>query len=625
MTPNIQMKKSLCLVGAFLLITFLSAHSLSASIGEYQVSDISWGEEQGSFAVRISGSSEPTYTMYELVGPQRIVLDIAGGAIAPDINLPLQILNGPVRLIKGEVVRDQEPRVVRLEILLDEKFVYSLEQEASDIVLHFAAADTAVAPLAGAVDNRVKVTDIQVEATSPEKATVLIYGSGPIGTYELAEELKSETHSARLLIDLPEVEMEDRVIPVALDSPVALVQTKEGGKGGRIILDSAKSDLFDYDVQSSGNYLELTLVARELDDGQDEQIVAMLTGATPEGSGDIAVDAAFIAQASMQNEFADMAFAPGQNSSGGDAGMMSSNLNFTGYDEQKISVDFYKIDLHNVFRLIGEISNRNIVVDEAVSGSLTLSMNNVPWDFLLDVILNLKNLAKEDRFNTIVISPKSAGFSWPEQAQAELDVTEEPITVTKRLQTGRERVGAKRLIREASALQAEGKDREALALYEEAFQQWPENGDLAKRIATMAMAKLGQNAKAAHYAKIAVQKNPQDYRAALIAAMSLANMEKIQEAREYFDLAVSGDKPAKHALASYAAFSEQNGSYDAALTMLDQYATIYGSSLETMVSRARIYDQMGDSLRADEEYKAILLSGFTLPEDLKVYITNRVQ
>jgi type IV pilus assembly protein PilQ len=107
--------------------------------------------------------------------------------------------------------------------------------------------------------------------------------------------------------------------------------------------------------------------------------------------------------------------------------------------------------------------------------------------------------------------------------------------------------------------------------------------------------------------------------------MNLANMEKVQEAKAYFDLAVSGDKPAKHALASYAAFSEQNASYDAALTILDQYATLYGNSLETMVSRARIYDQMGDALRADEEYKAILLSGFTLPEDLKSYITSRVQ
>ncbi len=57
-----------------------------------------------------------------------------------------------------------------------------------------------------------------------------------------------------------------------------------------------------------------------------------------------------------------------------------------GYTEQRISVDFYKIDLHNVFRLIGEISGRNIVVDEKVNGSLTLALNDVPWDFVLDVI-----------------------------------------------------------------------------------------------------------------------------------------------------------------------------------------------------------------------------------------------
>ncbi len=521
------------------------------------------------------------------------------------------------------MLEGQNPAVARIEIGLDEEFAYSVVKDGSDIVVRFLAREEVLELPLNMADNQVIITDIQVDAVNPENATVLIYSSGPIGKYEAAEEGKDETHSARLLIDLPDVKMDDRVIPVALDSPVALVQAIQGNRGGKIILDSADDTLFSYDIQVNGNYMELTITAQDVGSNEDAQMVALLTGGSAEGSGSIAADASFMALAQVQDDFADMAYL----GSGidGTVGDINSKINFSGYDEQKISVDFYKIDLHNVFRLIGEISNRNIVVDEAVSGSLTLSMKDVPWDFLLDVVLNLKDLAQEERFNTIVISPKSEGFSWPESAVTELEITVEPITVTKRLQASKEKVDAKKLIHEASAEESKGKDVAALALYEEAYQLWPENGDLAKRISVIAMAKLGQNAKAAHYGKIAVQKNPQDYRAALIAAMSLANMEKVQEAKEYFDLAVSGDKPSKHALASYAAFSEQNGSYDAALAMLDQYAIVYGNSLETMVSRARIFDAMGDALRADEEYQAILLSGFTLPEDLKSYITNRVQ
>jgi type IV pilus assembly protein PilQ len=624
MTPNIKIIKGFYRAFTHLLILLFSAQIVSASVSEYQVADVSWAANGVDFSVRISGTSEPTYTMYELFAPQRIVLDIVGGDIAPSLAFPLKVSQGPVGMINGTMIEGQNPPVARIEIILDEEFAYSVVKDGSDLVVLFSANNEESDLPVSMVNNQVTITDIQIDAVNSERATVLIYGSGPIGMFEAAEEAKDESHSARLLIDLPDVQLDDRVIPVALDSPVALVQAKQGSKGGRIILDSADNNLFTYDIQVNGNYMELTLVAKEVGSADDTQMVALLTGSSAEGSGSLAADTAFMALSEIQGDFADMAFpgATGDNNGEG----VNVNINFSGYDEQKISVDFYKIDLHNVFRLIGEISNKNIIVDEAVSGSLTLSMKDVPWDFLLDVVLNLKDLIKEERFNTIVISPKSEHFSWPEAAvDTQLEVTVEPITVTKRLQTSKEKVDAKKLIHEAGAEESKGKDVEALALYEEAYQRWPENGDLAKRISIIAMVKLGQNAKAAHYAKIAVQKNPQDYKSALIAAMNLANMEKVQEAKEYFDLAVSGNKPAKHALASYAAFSEQNGSYDAALTMLDLYATLYGSSLETMVSRARIYDQMGDVLRADEEYRAILLSGFKLPEDLKSYIANRVQ
>ena len=79
---------------------------------------------------------------------------------------------------------------------------------------------------------------------------------------------------------------------------------------------------------------------------------------------------------------------------------------YAGYEKQPITVDFYKIDLHNVFRLFGEISGMNIVIAQGVGGTLTLALDNVPWDFVLDVILNLQNLQAIERYNTLVIAPK---------------------------------------------------------------------------------------------------------------------------------------------------------------------------------------------------------------------------
>jgi len=163
-----------------------------------------------------------------------------------------------------------------------------------------------------------------------------------------------------------------------------------------------------------------------------------------------------------------------------------------------------------------------------------------------------------------------------------------------------------------------------MPLYEEAFTKWPDNSKLANRIATICLVHLGMNAKAVHYAKAALKADPQNYNAALQAAIGLANMQKIPEAKEYFDLAISGPQPAGEALASYASFCEQYESYNAAILLLNKHEELYGATLDTMISRARIYDKKGEADKAVAEYRSILLSGYKLPNDLKHYIQGRI-
>ena len=57
---------------------------------------------------------------------------------------------------------------------------------------------------------------------------------------------------------------------------------------------------------------------------------------------------------------------------------LKDSFSFSGYNNERISVDFYKIDLHNVFRLFRQITDLNIIVDEAVNGSITLALTDVP-------------------------------------------------------------------------------------------------------------------------------------------------------------------------------------------------------------------------------------------------------
>ncbi len=50
------------------------------------------------------------------------------------------------------------------------------------------------------------------------------------------------------------------------------------------------------------------------------------------------------------------------------------------YTGEPISVNLKDVDLRDFFRLIHEISGLNVVLDPAVKGSLTIVLDEVPWD-----------------------------------------------------------------------------------------------------------------------------------------------------------------------------------------------------------------------------------------------------
>ncbi len=299
-----------------------------------------------------------------------------------------------------------------------------------------------------------------------------------------------------------------------------------------------------------------------------------------------------------------------------------------GYDKRKISVDFYKINLHNVFRLIGEISGRNIVVDDSVSGSLTLALKNVPWDFVLDVVLNLKDLQKEERYNTIVISPKAKKFTWPENKKEQALDIEAPanqlqIKIDKQLAQPSAAMAADLIVKRADKLVKTGKNKAALQLYEAAYDKWPGNIDLAKRIANICLVNLGYNQKAVDYAEKVLAVNPQDRAAALLVAVGLANMHRAG-ADKYFERSVRGKRPTRAALVSYASYLENRVNLKKSLMVLGQYKMLYGSDLDIMIAKARIYDKLKQPDKAVAEYRAISYSGYRLEPDLARYIKGRI-
>ncbi len=314
-----------------------------------------------------------------------------------------------------------------------------------------------------------------------------------------------------------------------------------------------------------------------------------------------------------------------------DLSQLEDSFSFSGYKGERISVDFYKIDLHNVFRLFREISGMNIIVDQAVNGTLTLALNDVPWEFALDVVMNLTGLQKEERFNTLVIYPKNKQFVWPEQAEDNLSfeadievVKEEALIIQESASQPAEIMQAKELLLKAHKLEKENKYEDAVMLYEKAFELWPDNNRISNKLANIYLGRMNINAKASYYAKKSLAIDPADTRAALYCAISAANMQQTAEALECFAQSISDDPPKKEALVSYAAFTENNNRLDAALKLLDTYEQYYGASVQTLVSKGRIYDKMGNRSKAEEAYRTLLTSGLQMRPDLSAYIRSRI-
>ncbi len=87
------------------------------------------------------------------------------------------------------------------------------------------------------------------------------------------------------------------------------------------------------------------------------------------------------------------------------------------YSGKKISIDLQNADVKHVLRLLAKVGGYNIIFDDQVSGSITLKLENVPWDQILDLVLTQKGLGKVVKGNIMRIAPLQKIQQEQEQAK----------------------------------------------------------------------------------------------------------------------------------------------------------------------------------------------------------------
>ncbi len=104
------------------------------------------------------------------------------------------------------------------------------------------------------------------------------------------------------------------------------------------------------------------------------------------------------------------------------------------YTGEPISVNLKDVDLKDFFRLIHEISGLNVVLDPNVHGTLTVVLDDVPWDQALDIVLKNNDLARELEGNVLRIATvdtlKKEADGRREQIESEAAAVEK-VSVTR--------------------------------------------------------------------------------------------------------------------------------------------------------------------------------------------------
>ncbi|MDD1608047.1 MAG: type IV pilus secretin PilQ [Methylococcaceae bacterium] len=90
----------------------------------------------------------------------------------------------------------------------------------------------------------------------------------------------------------------------------------------------------------------------------------------------------------------------------------------TKYTGDRLSLHFQDIEVRSVIAILAEFTGQNVVAGDDVTGTITLKLDDVPWDEALDFIMMTKDLGKYETGNVTLISPLDKIRTYKEKQRA---------------------------------------------------------------------------------------------------------------------------------------------------------------------------------------------------------------
>ena len=331
--------------------------------------------EDGEPVVRIYGDGDFRYSTFALADPTRFVVDLHGVTnLASQATIPAGA--GDLERVRVAQFKGDPEAISRVVLDLSDGSRPMLEPTGDGLLIRLgsgAARPASLAAAAGPVTESVPATGTAevAEISTDEPATP---DEAPVyGTREEPADEPADEPAERLALASPEPAPSDRFEEIEVaedDMPI------ESPAESEAIVDVAQPPAPRAEPISS---MPRTPVPEPTDvalfEAQDvEDPVVVELAERPQGE-------TFEAQEVTAGE--------------------------RRYVGEPISFSLKDADIREVLRTFAKISGLNMVVQPGVSGSVTVELEQVPWDQALDIILKTNNLGYELEGNIMRVAPRS--------------------------------------------------------------------------------------------------------------------------------------------------------------------------------------------------------------------------
>jgi type IV pilus assembly protein PilQ len=381
----------------------------------------------GAVQIEIVGTGAPTYSVRVADGGRRLLLDLSDSDV---VGAPAAITNAVG--IVGGILTQSYPTgtgaMTRLTVTLQREASYRIVPDGTTLRLLLAPAGPAAAavpaaarsPAAPAQASTASVRDIRFERVPASAAGCpgngcdrVVVDLGSIPAYSLAP-----SQTGRLRLELRATALPDalaRTLDVtayrgvlksitASEDPethAAVIELDRSGDAPGIVSVEGGTLVWSFPVPKTNApappiaRVHIDGKALGKDGGSVRQVVTVAREPT-------APDLPRI-ETSIHDDDPKI-----ETTSAEAAGFVSSDggiLAQQRYNGRRIDIDLKDADIHNILRLLADTGHVNVVTADDVTGTVTIRMRNVPWDQVLDVVLQAKGLGMVRQGNLIRVAP----------------------------------------------------------------------------------------------------------------------------------------------------------------------------------------------------------------------------